>query len=592
MSKSPTFKVSITKMELIATCLLCMIVSCATNVQHQADIAADEIVIQQDLRIPMRDGVELATDITIPQAEGKFPVIIVRTPYGKGDGEEGADNARRGYAFVIQDCRGTGNSDGEWEPGIHEKYDGLDTHKWVLDQPWCNGKIATSGASYLGFTQWLVAPDADYSLKAMFTVVPCIDWYKDAGYVGGAFSLGTLMGWGCEMLRPKEGEGAGIDYENFDWDKAYRQLPLKTWDDVIGFEVPFMRHWVEHPEFDDYWKQMSILDRLDEITVPNVTICSWFDIFQKQVFDHVTTVMKTSKSDEARQHQHLIIGPWGHGPNWFVGELEFPENAQIDEGEISEKWFDHWLKGEITGIEEWSPYRIYVMGRNEWRDEQEWPLARTQFTPYYLHSNGSANTLNGDGAMNTAKQEEEPHDNYIYDPDNPVQTIGGNILYGDKMGPMNQIEVEKRDDVLVFSTDTLQKEIEVTGPVKVILYAASDAPDTDWTAKLCDVHPNGDSFKLCEGIVRARYREPDKKPTLIEPGKIYRYEIDLWNTSNVFLPGHQLRVEISSSNFPRFNRNPNTGHKFGSDAILKKANQTIYHDKEHPSHIILPIIPR
>ena len=230
------------------------------------------------------------------------------------------------------------------------------------------------------------------------------------------------------------------------------------------------------------------------------------------------------------------------------------------------------------------------MGRNKWRNEKEWPLPGTRYTPYYFHSDGSANSASGDGTLSLVKAGAEPPDRYVYDPNDPVPTVGGcNLTL--PAGPMDQREVEKRKDVLVFSTEPLKEELEVTGPVKVVLWASSSAPDTDWTAKLVDVHPDGRAFNLCDGIVRARYRESFTEPTLIEPGKTYRYEIDLWVTSNAFLPGHRLRVEISSSNFPRFDRNPNTGHVFGKDAELKKATQTVFHDGDHPSHILLPIVP-
>jgi hypothetical protein len=231
------------------------------------------------------------------------------------------------------------------------------------------------------------------------------------------------------------------------------------------------------------------------------------------------------------------------------------------------------------------------MGRNEWRDEQDWPLARTRFTPYYFHSKGSANTVEGDGILNTVKPGNESIDRFVYDPNNPVPTLGGCNLVGCPAGPRDQTRAEKRNDVLVFTSDELETELEVTGPVKVILYAASSARDTDWTAKLVDVHPDGRPINLCDGIIRSRYRRSSQEPTLIQPGKIYRYEIDLWVTSNVFLTGHKIRVEISSSNFPRFDRNPNTGAPFGKSAEIIKATQTIYHDIKHPSHILLPVIP-
>jgi putative CocE/NonD family hydrolase len=287
------------------------------------------------------------------------------------------------------------------------------------------------------------------------------------------------------------------------------------------------------------------------------------------------------------------MGPWGHGisQSGRVGDLDFGKDSVIKLREIQTKWFDYWLKGNEADGYKWAPFRIFVMGSNQWRDEQEWPLERTRFTPYYFHSRDSANALKGDGRLNAVKPGNESFDRFVYDPNNPVPTLGGCNLVGCPAGPRDQTRAENRNDVLVFTSDKLEADLEVTGPVKAILYAASSASDTDWTAKLVDVHPDGRPINLCDGIMRARYRQSLRNPTLIQPGKIYRYEIDLWVTSNVFLAGHKIRVEISSSNFPRFDRNPNTGADFGKSAEIIKATQTIYHDMEHPSHILLPVIP-
>jgi hypothetical protein len=287
------------------------------------------------------------------------------------------------------------------------------------------------------------------------------------------------------------------------------------------------------------------------------------------------------------------MGPWTHGisRDGKVGSLDFGKESVVDVNTLQAKWFDHWLKGEQTGVEDWPPLRIFVMGKNLWRDEQQWPLERTQYTPYYFHSQGSANTLNGDGTLNAKKPEQEPDDGYVYDPEDPVPTLGGCNLGRVPIGPHDQTEAEQRKDVLVYTSEAMTNDLEVTGPVKVVLYATSNATDTDWTAKLVDVYPDGRAINLCDGIIRARYRQSLDEPTPIEPGKLYRYEIDLWVTSNVFLPGHKIRVEISSSNFPRFDRNPNTGHAFGADAELQTAEQTVHHAGEHASHIVLPVIP-
>jgi len=553
--------------------------------------AAYEVDVQADVKIPMQDGVKLSANMFLPKAEGAFPVVLARTPYGKGGTKGGLGHvyASRGYVYISQDCRGRGASEGKWDPFVNEARDGKDTHRWILDQPWSNGSIGTTGGSYVGFTQWTSAPNAGKYLKAMFPVVPLVDPYEDIAYVGGAFQVSLMMGWGAGVA----GKGDVRGWKSEDWAKAFRTLPLSTWDTAVGAKVQYLRDWVAHPHFDGYWKKSSIEGRHKDITTPNYVICGWYDLFAKSVFDHVGAVRKTSRSEHARNHQHVLMGPWTHGisRNGKVGSLDFGKDSVIDLNAIRAQWFDHWLKGEKAGVDAWPPYRIFVMGRNQWRDEREWPLARAKYTPYYFHSKGSANTLESDGTLSTTKPDQEPVDQFVYDPDDPVPTLGGCNLSKCPVGPHDQTKAEQREDVLVFTSDELTSELEVTGPVKVVLYAASTATDTDWTAKLVDVHPDGRPFNLCDGIIRARYRESADEPTLIEPGKVYRYEIDLWVTSNVFLPGHKIRVEISSSNFPRFDRNPNTGHAFGADAELQKATQTLYHDADHASHILLPVIP-
>lgn len=553
--------------------------------------APHEVQAQLDVPVAMRDGVELATNVYRPVAEGQYPVIVMRSPYGKGDAQnqQARQYAARGYAFVTQDCRGTGKSAGEWEPGVHEIHDGLDTQRWILQQPWCNGRLGTAGGSYVGYTQWAVAPEADDALRAMCTVVPLFDWYESA-YIGGAFQLQTMMAWGTMMTRPAEGQKPLVNLLFWNWDKAFRFLPLGTWDQQLGAEVPWMRSWIGHPTYDAYWAQSRVVDKLDRVRAANLTISGWYDLFVAQALQRVTEVRQRAGTDFARQNQFLIVGPWGHGPNAVVGDRKYGDESGIPFEELHQQWFDHWLRDEPADIADWSPLRIFVMGRNQWRDESSWPLERTQWTPYYFHSGGRANRADGDGVLSAVAAADEPADRFTYDPDNPVPTLGGALLVGPG-GSRDQREIEQRDDVLVYTSPPLEADLEVTGPIRVVLYAASDAPDTDWTAKLVDVDPDGKAWNLCDGILRARYRDNLQPPSLITPGQIVRYEIDLWATSNVFLPGHRVRVEISSSNFPRFDRNPNTGHAFGADAELRTAQQTIYHDAQHASHILLPVIP-
>lgn len=279
-------------------------------------------ISKKTIMIQMSDGVNLSANITLPDLTGKWPVVIVRTPYGKDNGEddEGDDEgeywARKGYAFIIQDCRGTNDSEGEWEPGANEKKDGFETHQWVLKQSWCDGNIVTTGGSYLGYTQFAVAPYANDSYKAMVTIIPLIDWYEISN-IGGAFSLGTSFSWGTEMNSPNDGEGSGIDWDNWNWDKAYKKLPLINWDENIGREIKFMRDWIKHPTYDDYWNRMKVFDDIDQNMIPNITISGWYDILIDQAVDYHSYTQKMGI-----KNQHLIIGPWGHGPGGEFGELK------------------------------------------------------------------------------------------------------------------------------------------------------------------------------------------------------------------------------------------------------------------------------
>ena len=322
---------------------------------------------------------------------------------------------------------------------------------------------------------------------------------------------------------------------------------------------------------------------------------SWYDIFLEGTLSGFEGVNALG-GPNARGKQRLLVGPWAHigyslPTSGGTGELDFGPEAEIDFMQIQLRWFDHWLKGEENGVMDEPPVRIFVMGENRWRDEQEWPPARAEYTPWYLHSGGAANSLDGDGILTPEAPAAEPPDRFVYDPHDPVPSLGGNNLIIAR-GAFDQRPAEVRDDVLVYTSEVLAEDLEVTGPLRVTLWAASSAVDTDFTAKLVDVYPDGYAQNLQDGMIRARYRDSASDPKLMTPGQPYRFEIDLWATSHVFLAGHRIRVEISSSCFPRFDRNPNTGTPVESESTLVPASQTILHDAEHTSHITLPVIPR
>ncbi len=542
------------------------------------------LVFEADVPVPMRDGTKLAANVFRPNGPGRYPVILMRTPYGKPG--QGWDEPKRycnaGYVMVAQDCRGRGKSAGEWDPFRYDAADGYDTQEWVGKQSWCNGKLGTAGGSYVGWTQWSAAPGASRYLKAMVPVVPFDNGFEMA-YPGGAFQLALLGGWGALA--------GGVNLTNPQ--QAFLHLPLRTFGDQFDKKVGYLDDWVQHSTYDDYWKVRGIDYRYTDITVPVLNIGGWYDIFAKTTIESIAAVHSKSQARAVRRNQFVVMGPWGHGAGARkVGELDFGADAALNLGDLQFKWFEYWLNGRETGVQDWPAYYLFVMGENRWRGEQEWPLKRTRFTAYYLHSAGHANSLSGNGALSTTEPAQEPSDGFTYDGNNPVPTTGGNNLFGATAGPQDQAKVEQREDVLVYTTPPLDKPLEVTGPVKLILYAASSAPDTDFTGKLVDVHPDGKCYNICEGIIRARYRQGRDKPVMLEPGRSEKIELDLWVTSNVFLAGHRIRLEVSSSNFPRFDRNPNSGKPFGTDTELLPAKQTILHDKEHPSHVLLPVIPR
>jgi putative CocE/NonD family hydrolase len=558
-----------------------------------------------NVRIPMRDGVELSADVYRPDADGKFPVLLLRTPYSNntaGAVDQSNFFAERGYAVVQEDVRGRYDSDGKFYAFRNEPNDGFDTDEWLGKQPWSNGKIGTFGGSYVGYTQMTQAVRANHYLTAMAPFVTTLDIYGNWIYTGGAFQYGFALPWGGLFIDGHTNQ----EYLAYNWPKALKHLPIATADEAVGRHNQFYRDWVKHPTRDSYWDGISFEKSQDQVTVPLLNVGGWYDIFLKGMLNDHMEIKKRGKTDVARTGKHVMIGPWVHGvgtrdnlrpeaPNQ-TDRVDFGAAAAVDLLRLQLRWFDYWLKGINNGVAQEPPVKIFVMGENYWRYENEWPLARTRYTNYYLRSGGHANSLNGDGVLDVeAPKNGPPADTFAYDPADPVPTLGGNNCCRSDIVPMgafDQRAAERRDDVLVFTTPELTQAVEVTGPVTMKLFASTTAKDTDWTAKLVDVHPNGFVQNIQDGIIRARYRESvGEAAHPIEAGKVYEYTIDLWSTSNTFLPGHRIRVEISSSNFPRFDRNLNTGEDQGTGITMIKATQTIYHGQQYPSHIVLPIIP-
>ncbi|HEV2352181.1 MAG TPA: CocE/NonD family hydrolase [Terriglobia bacterium] len=591
-------------------------------------------IVLKNVMVPMRDGVRLATDIYLPSQdglrwEGKFPAIMERTPYNK-DFSFGymAHLVRHGYAVVIQDTRGRYASEGVWHMMTDDPNDGHDTAEWLVKQPWSDGGFGTLGTSYPGGTQHALALTNPPGLKAMIPV----DAVSDAGYFGfrngGAFEL-RFMNWIFTLGAPQGSrasrdpatkavlEDAGRHVRQYLLALPFRKgmTPIRLapeYDDWLAFAMG-------HGENDNYWKQpgFGVVDQISKYKdVPVYLIGGWYDSWARQ-----TTMNYMALSRNKKGPIKMILGPWIHGQHMHHanGQVEFGESAAINSAEFHERWYDHWLKGVDNGVENEAPVKIFVMGGGSeaktedgkhlhggvWRDEHEWPLARTVFTPYYLHA---------DGSLSPAKPAEPAsHTTYDFDPRNPVPTIGGNIssaagimlqgAWDQKCGPQvwnckDELPLSARSDVLVYMTPPLDQDLEVTGPIDVKLWASSSAVDTDFTAKLIDVHPPtadfpaGIDMNLEDGIIRARFRNSLDKQELMKPGEIYEFTIQLYPTSNLFKAGHRIRLDISSSNFPRFDVNPNTGEPLNGNRRIITATNTIYHDAAHPSHVILPIIPR
>ncbi len=576
-----------------------------------------EYGIKYEKNVPgtMRDGTTLYADVYRPDSAGQFPVILLRLPYGKQLAEVFGDHEyfpARGYVVVVQDGRGRFESEGEYYPLIDEAQDGYDTVEWAASLPYANGMVGTQGQSYLGATQYQLAPTRPPHLRCAFPVSAGADYHQGWVYhTGGAFSLGWQIPYAIFLSRntidrkgikdklwPKVRPDLlrSVNFGNPLSPEAYQRLPLTYWADLLEEVAPYLRDYFTHPDEGPYWWPINIERQHHNVSIPMYHVSSWYDIFLRDALVHFCGLQSRAMTPEARGGQKLLLGPWAHlfpytAPiSGGTGDIDFGPNAAIELHHTQLRWFDYWLKGVDTGISEEAPIRLFVMGTNQWRDEYEWPLARTRYTPYHFHSQGKANSLNGDGGLSVEPPQDEPADHYEYDPADPVPTCGGNTLII-PVGVADQREVESRQDVLVYTGDPLGAPLEVTGPLKVILYASSSARDTDFTAKLVDVRSDGYAQNIADGILRARYRESLSNPSLMIPGESYEFTIDLWATSHVFLPGHRLRVEVSSSNFPRFDRNLNTGGDQATGTQFQTAQQIVLHNSKFRSHILLPVIP-
>lgn len=595
-----------------------------------------EVAVQKNVMIPMRDGVRLAADIYLPAkngaaAVGKYPTILTRTPYdkeGRGDVRDAVYFAARGYAVVLNDTRGRYHSEGTWRMILDDGRDGYDTIEWIARQPWSDGKVGMIGTSYPGGTQHAAA---EMNPPHLTTIIP-VDALSNVGVAGfrhgGAFEL-RFVNWIFTIGAPNAKralEDPAVREALVRQGELMRQhiwhMPVKRGTTALRL-VPEYEDWLieamRHGDYDAYWKQIgySVVDNTKTYAdIPAYHVTGWYDSWTRQVVMNWQALSQTKRAP-----QRLIIGPWTHGGQGrnFAGEAEFPKEAALDFNEWRRRWFDHWLKGVGNGAGRVAPVRIFVMGGGDgrkssdgrirhggvWRDEQEFPPARTKFTPYYFQPGG--------GLTPDRPQAASSSTTYRFDPENPVPTLGGNIssnaglmdngAYDQRcrekiVGCKDTLPLSVRNDVLVFQTAPLAEDLEVTGPVVVKLWISSSAADTDFTAKLIDVYPpNADypagfEMNIGDSIIRARYRDSLAQAKLMKPGEVYQVTIELYPTSNLFQRGHRLRLDVSSSNFPRFDINPNTGDPLQQHRRMLPADNTVFHDRARPSHVILPAIPR
>jgi putative CocE/NonD family hydrolase len=573
-----------------------------------------DIAITKNVQTPMRDGVSLAADVYTVPASGACPTVLLRVPYDKEMVAATPEVARylaAGYTVLVQDTRGRFASGGEFVPFACEKQDGEDTLAWLEQQPFCDGVVVMAGASYFGATQWLAAAGNSPALAAIAPMTTASSYYEGWSYRGGALELGFLLYWSLGILG-LGGVGRAIATQRCEpgifpalvaaidaMPAAYRRTPLTDVGELADL-VPYYLEWLAHPTDDEYWRSTAPREHYDAVTVPSLNIGGWYDCFLAGTLANYRG-MKLAGGSAAARRPRLVIGPWSHGMS--LGEFPSGSYGLMANSLVADttgrqiRFFDRYARGVDNGLDDEPPVSIFVMGANVWRDELDWPPPSARPVSYYLHSAGGANTAAGNGELDTSPPGDEPADVYDYDPRDPVPTVGGpTFLPGFQLaanaGPCDRHGVEERPDVLCFTTAPLAADTEVIGPVSLVLFVRSSALDTDFTGALVDVHPDGRAVILTDGILRARYRNSVEHPELLEPEQIVELTLDLCATANRFATGHRIRLEVSSSNFPRFDRNSNTGgvlaDEVESDYLV--ATNRVLHDRAHPSRLILSVI--
>lgn len=563
------------------------------------------LTVTRNVACEARDGVTLRTDVYQPTEGGPYPVLLMRLPYDKTQAEtigyaHPAWYARQGYIVAVQDCRGRWQSDGEWYPFQYETTDGYDAIEWAARLPNSSNQVGMFGFSYAGATQLLPATARPPSLRSICPAFTGSQYYDGWTYNNGAFSLAFAASWATDLAQVR----ARRDRDDREYAELvaafqsapswYPHLPLSDYPPLAGDAAPYFHDWLAHPTYDDYWSRWSIDEDYGRVSVPALHIAGWYDIFLNGSVRNFTGLQQSAGNETARRNQKLLIGPWMHLP-WEplggAGDDEAGPHA-IDNWQI--RWFDQFLKDDETGVMD-SPVTIFVLGERRWRDCSDWPPPEAVPTPFYLHSHGRANSVFGDGRLDRETPADEPPDVFSYDPAAPTLSQGGHSCcfpFVAPMGPANQGPSENVNGVLVYTTEPLGQDLTLMGEASVVLYAATSALDTDWTARLCYVDELGSSTNLQEGIVRARYRDSLVEPRLLTPWLVERYEITLGSVAMMIPAGYRIRVSISSSDFPQWDRNLNTGGPLFREGFTMAvvATQSVLHDDRYPSHIILPIV--
>ncbi len=560
----------------------------------------------------MADGVRLATDVYRPSgAQGALPVILMRTPYGKGGSGPTADArmfASHGYVVAVQDVRGKGESEGLFEFYSHDLVDFESTVDWLVGQPWSSGRVGTYGCSYLGEVQILQATTRNPHLRAMIPQASAGGTGKAggryrffSGVTGGAYELHQALGWFPRAgVKVRASSGAQAPFE-VDYAEAQWMLPLRSILRRIGAPPNDFELYVTTPLHSDVWDRKGFLADDDEIDVPALFVNSWYDYGVGDTLHQFEFFRERATSARARSGQRLVVGPGTHcsseegRENDVIGAREAGD-TRLDLWRIYLAWFDHWLKDDPESLRGMPLVHYYLLGADEWRTSDVWPLEGTASTPLFLASGGSANTVAGDGLLRfDGPPGEASSDRFVYDPARPVPSLGGPLCCTASQealpGSYDQRPVEQRDDVLVYTTEPLREPLAVVGPLELVLYVSSSAPDTDFTAKLVDVYPDGRAFNVQEGILRARYREGFDRSVRMSPGQVVELRIDMQAVGNLFAAGHRIRLEVSSSNFPRFDRNLNTGGSNVDETELVKATNQVHHSAQYSSRLVLPVVP-